>query len=143
MDIRNGIFFRLQILVKMWNTDSTLSIYWSLIVCTMWVWSHWYILRKMLSTKVWAGFVKEVRYVIIQTIWKGNMVGIIVVYRLLWSFKVRLIVNVDDNDTVYIAHCYPYTYTKLLRFLKGLENDPVKKHRFQRKFLCLTESGNK
>ena len=49
----------------------------------------------------------------------------------------------DDHDTVYIAHCYPYTYTRLQKYLKTLENDSVKKHRFQRKFLCLTESGNK
>jgi cytosolic carboxypeptidase protein 2/3 len=56
------------------------------------------------------------------------------------SFTLKL---EHDNDTVYIAHCYPYTYTRLLKFLKGLENDPIKKHRFQRKFLCLTESGNK
>jgi hypothetical protein len=51
--------------------------------------------------------------------------------------------HADDYDTVYIAHCYPYTYTRLQKYLKTLENDPVKKHRFQRKFLCLTESGNK
>lgn len=49
----------------------------------------------------------------------------------------------DDFDTVYIAHCYPYTYSQLQKFLKGLEQDPVKKNRFQRKFLCLTEAGNK
>lgn len=48
-----------------------------------------------------------------------------------------------DYDTVYVAHCYPYTYTRLQKYLKNLESDPVKKHRFQRKFLCLTESGNK
>jgi hypothetical protein len=49
----------------------------------------------------------------------------------------------DDYDNVYIAHCYPYTYTRLQKYLKQLESDPVKKHRFQRKLLCLTESGNK
>ncbi len=26
----------------------------------------------------------------------------------------------DDFDTVYIAHCYPYTYSKLQLFLKDL-----------------------
>jgi hypothetical protein len=44
----------------------------------------------------------------------------------------------DDYDCVYIAHCYPYTYTRLQRYLQNLYSDPVKKHRFQRKFLCLT-----
>ena len=46
--------------------------------------------------------------------------------------------NTDDNDNVYIAHCYPYTYTRLLKFIKGLESDPVKRTRFQKKFLCLS-----
>ena len=26
-----------------------------------------------------------------------------------------------DNDTVYFAHCYPYTYTDLVRYLNTLE----------------------
>jgi hypothetical protein len=26
----------------------------------------------------------------------------------------------DDYDCVYIAHCYPYTYTRLQRYLKNL-----------------------
>lgn len=26
----------------------------------------------------------------------------------------------DDYDNVYIAHCYPYTYTQLCRYLKSL-----------------------
>lgn len=30
----------------------------------------------------------------------------------------------------------------MLKFVRGLENDPVKRNRFQKKFLCLTESGN-
>lgn len=50
--------------------------------------------------------------------------------------------NVDDNDTVYIAHCYPYTYTQLCRYLKSIEHDATKKGRFQRKTLCASESGN-
>ena len=58
------------------------------------------------------------------------------------SNVIYLFIFLDDNDNVYIAHCYPYTYTRMLKFIKGLENDPVKKNRFQRKFLCLTESGN-
>lgn len=26
----------------------------------------------------------------------------------------------DDYDTVYIAHCYPYTYTKLQLYLRDI-----------------------
>ena len=43
---------------------------------------------------------------------------------------------------MYIAHCYPYTYTQLQKYLRNIENDPVKKNRMVRKTLCLTESGN-
>lgn len=47
-----------------------------------------------------------------------------------------------DNDTVYIAHCYPYTYTQLQKYLGTLEADPGLKNRFQRKTLCQTIAGN-
>lgn len=53
-----------------------------------------------------------------------------------------LLNNLDDNDTVYIAHCYPYTYTRLQNFLKELEVDPKRKHLVQRKTLCQTVAGN-
>lgn len=48
----------------------------------------------------------------------------------------------DDYDTVYIAHCYPYTYTKLQLYLRDIENDPKRKHLVQRKTLCQTVAGN-
>jgi len=34
-----------------------------------------------------------------------------------------------DNDTIYFAHCYPYTYTDLVRYINALEQDPKKKNR--------------
>ena len=68
----------------------------------------------------------------------------IVAFPLRSNFKVSLRTNfLDDYDNVLIAHCYPYSYTHLQKYLKSIESDPVKKNRFQRKFLCLTESGNK
>lgn len=33
-----------------------------------------------------------------------------------------------DNDVVYFAHCYPYTYTDLVRYLNALVADPKKKN---------------
>lgn len=48
----------------------------------------------------------------------------------------------DDNDTVYIAHSYPYTYSRLQNFLKQIEIDPKRKHLLQRKILCQTVAGN-
>jgi murein tripeptide amidase MpaA len=48
----------------------------------------------------------------------------------------------DDCDTVYIAHCYPYTYSRLQNFLKEVETDPKRKHLVQRKTLCQSIAGN-
>jgi hypothetical protein len=50
--------------------------------------------------------------------------------------------TLDDFDTVYIAHCYPYTYTKLQLYLRDIESDPKRKHLVQRKSLCQTIAGN-
>jgi hypothetical protein len=47
-----------------------------------------------------------------------------------------------SNDTVYFAHCYPYTYTDLRRYLDSLTNDPNKRTRIRRKSLCQTMAGN-
>ena len=47
-----------------------------------------------------------------------------------------------DCDTVYIAHCYPYTYTQLQEYLLRLEMDNALKSRFQRKTVCQTIAGN-
>eukprot|EP00792_Barthelona_sp_PAP020_P003925 TRINITY_DN1760_c0_g1_i1.p1 TRINITY_DN1760_c0_g1~~TRINITY_DN1760_c0_g1_i1.p1 ORF type:complete len:995 (+),score=192.08 TRINITY_DN1760_c0_g1_i1:71-3055(+) len=47
-----------------------------------------------------------------------------------------------DNDTVYFAHCFPYTYTILQMYLNTLENDPVRSKTFRRKVLCKTVAGN-
>lgn len=47
-----------------------------------------------------------------------------------------------DHDTIYIAHCYPYTYSQLQTFLTEVENDPKRKHLIQRKTVCQTIAGN-
>jgi hypothetical protein len=47
-----------------------------------------------------------------------------------------------ENDTVYFAHSYPYTYSELQRYLNRLEADPRKKLRFRRKPLCQSLAGN-
>ena len=52
-------------------------------------------------------------------------------YTLTFSVKFQ-----HENDTVYFAHSYPYTYTDLCRYLNRLEADPRKKLRFRRKVLC-------
>ena len=41
-----------------------------------------------------------------------------------------------SRDTVYLAYCYPYTYTDLQRYLRHLEEDPKCRQRFRRRVLC-------
>ena len=48
----------------------------------------------------------------------------------------------NDGDTVYLAHCYPYTYTDLVRYMNHLESDPKRKNRMRRRTLCQTIAGN-
>jgi cytosolic carboxypeptidase protein 2/3 len=48
----------------------------------------------------------------------------------------------NDNDTVYFAHSYPYTFSDLQRYLNTLEADPKKKLRFRRKTMCQSCAGN-
>ena len=47
-----------------------------------------------------------------------------------------------DDDEVFMAHCYPYTYTDLQLYIRDLELDPVKRKRFRRRTLCKTLAGN-
>jgi cytosolic carboxypeptidase protein 2/3 len=46
------------------------------------------------------------------------------------------------NDVIYIAHCYPYTYTKLQRLLGSLIADQVKSEHFRHKVVGKTLQGN-
>ena len=48
---------------------------------------------------------------------------------------------IDDLDTVYFAHCYPYTYTDLCEFIKktcSYQN----KDKIRRTVLCKSLAGN-
>lgn len=57
--------------------------------------------------------------------------------------------NGDDQDdqegmatSVYFAHCYPYTYSRLQQFLLTLQKDPERTRNFKRRVLCKTIAGN-
>lgn len=58
-------------------------------------------------------------------------------YTLTWQHTFE-----HENDVVYFAHSYPYTYTDLQRYLEKLELDPKRKLRFRRRPLCQTIAGN-
>ncbi|PNF23664.1 hypothetical protein B7P43_G02497 [Cryptotermes secundus] len=47
-----------------------------------------------------------------------------------------------DNDQVYLAHCYPYTYTDLQDYLGQLQNHPVKSTYSKLRLLCRSLAGN-
>ena len=46
-------------------------------------------------------------------------------------------------DRVYLAHCYPFTYTDLQLFLAGLESEARTRRRCRRRLLCRTLAGNR
>ena len=47
-----------------------------------------------------------------------------------------------EQDCVYFAYCYPYTYTDLRRDLIALEKKPQMRQRMRRRKLCDTLAGN-
>ncbi|XP_061174704.1 uncharacterized protein LOC133183807 isoform X2 [Saccostrea echinata] len=58
-------------------------------------------------------------------------------YSLTWTVKFE-----HNHDTVYFAHCFPYTYTDLQDYLLDLNNDPVKSKICKQRVLCRTLAGN-
>ncbi|KAI8926625.1 hypothetical protein BC831DRAFT_221843 [Entophlyctis helioformis] len=46
------------------------------------------------------------------------------------------------NDTIYVAHCYPYTYSDLQRYLSSLKQDPARSLLFRHRVLCKSLCGN-
>lgn len=47
-----------------------------------------------------------------------------------------------DNDQVYFAHCYPYTYSDCLLMMKRMCTPQYLKDRVRRTDLCRTKAGN-
>ncbi|KAK6641374.1 hypothetical protein RUM44_013083 [Polyplax serrata] len=47
-----------------------------------------------------------------------------------------------DQDEVYLAHCYPYTYTDLQDYLNKLQNHPIKSNFTKLRLLCRSLAGN-
>ena len=46
------------------------------------------------------------------------------------------------DDTIYLAHCYPYTYSDLKDDLDTLMEDPERAKIMKRDVLCETRAGN-
>lgn len=47
-----------------------------------------------------------------------------------------------ENDTCYLAHCYPYTYTDLKSDLDTLMADSYRSHYVKKEVMCETKAGN-
>ncbi|XP_066581955.1 cytosolic carboxypeptidase 2 [Prorops nasuta] len=47
-----------------------------------------------------------------------------------------------DGDTVYLAHCYPYTYSDLQEYLANIVADPAKTRYTKLRLLCRSLAGN-
>ncbi|XP_074660081.1 uncharacterized protein LOC141912655 [Tubulanus polymorphus] len=58
-------------------------------------------------------------------------------YSLSWTMQLPY-----DSDTVYIAHCFPYTYTDLQDYILDIMNDPVKSKICKQRVLCRSLAGN-
>lgn len=48
-----------------------------------------------------------------------------------------------ENDVVYFAYCYPYTYSDMVEDLNKISQDPIKSQFVTRKTLCNSLAGNK
>uniref|UniRef100_A0A1I8I3A9 Cytosolic carboxypeptidase 2 n=1 Tax=Macrostomum lignano TaxID=282301 RepID=A0A1I8I3A9_9PLAT len=58
-------------------------------------------------------------------------------YSLTWQTRFEFL-----DDTVYFAHCYPYTYSDLLDYLQSLQADPVVSGFCKQRVLCRSLAGN-
>ncbi|XP_071955490.1 cytosolic carboxypeptidase 2-like isoform X2 [Antedon mediterranea] len=58
-------------------------------------------------------------------------------YSLTWTCVFQ-----NADDTCYLAHCYPYTYSHLQDYLLNLSNDPVKNKFCKVRVLCRSLAGN-
>ncbi|CAG7730303.1 unnamed protein product [Allacma fusca] len=58
-------------------------------------------------------------------------------YTLTFTLRFR-----HSNDTVFLAQCYPYTYTKLQNYLASVEADEQKSELCQQRLLCRSLAGN-
>ncbi|XP_053497449.1 cytosolic carboxypeptidase 2 isoform X4 [Ictalurus furcatus] len=58
-------------------------------------------------------------------------------YSLTWTLEFP-----HENDTCYLAHCYPYTYSDLQNYLQGVVSDPARAMYCKVRVLCRSLAGN-
>ncbi|XP_044047852.1 cytosolic carboxypeptidase 2 isoform X2 [Siniperca chuatsi] len=68
---------------------------------------------------------------------KDNNSDTITLYSLTWTLQFPC-----DSDTCYLAHCYPYTYSNLQRYLRRISSNPVVASYCTLRVLCHSLAGN-
>ncbi|XP_060892452.1 cytosolic carboxypeptidase 2 isoform X2 [Labrus mixtus] len=61
----------------------------------------------------------------------------ITLYSLTWTLQFPY-----DSDTCYLAHCYPYTYSRLHRYLRCISSNPAVASYCKLRVLCNSLAGN-
>ncbi|CAI5664746.1 unnamed protein product [Oreochromis niloticus] len=68
---------------------------------------------------------------------KDNNSDGITLYSLSWTLQFPY-----DSDTCYLAHCYPYTYSHLQRYLSRITSNPTVRSYCKVRVLCQSLAGN-
>ena len=63
--------------------------------------------------------------------------------RVCYKYSLSFTYIFEQPDTVFFAHCYPYTYTMMQNYLNGLSAHEELRHIFRRKQLCKSVLGNR
>ena len=58
------------------------------------------------------------------------------------TFTIECPQHHEPTDLLYVAHCYPWTYSNMVEHMDALAADPDKASKLRRRKLCLTEAGN-
>lgn len=58
-------------------------------------------------------------------------------YSLTWTLQFPY-----DSDTCYLAHCYPYTYSQLQRYLRNISSNPAVASYCTVRVMCHSLAGN-
>uniref|UniRef100_A0A3B4ZIQ9 Cytosolic carboxypeptidase 2 n=1 Tax=Stegastes partitus TaxID=144197 RepID=A0A3B4ZIQ9_9TELE len=61
----------------------------------------------------------------------------VALYSLSWTLQFP-----HDSDTCYLAHCYPYTYSRLQRYLRHISSNPAVASYCKVRVLCHSLAGN-
>ena len=64
-------------------------------------------------------------------------INTIALYSLTWTLQFP-----HDSDTCYLAHCYPYTYSHLQRYLQRVSSNPAVASYCKLRVLCHSLAGN-